>query len=398
MIFVCIIYIITTQKLFAGGFFEVGEVTLTTTVDNGGWVTITPTKTFVNPVVIAGPITHNNDLSLFPRVRTFGRALQVGMQSPCESLGSAVGVTCPPTLGWVSETLTYMIVEEGVWEFPDQTEIEADRYTTATVRENAPGGTGTTSGDLITVQRSAFDSVPSILHSVNSFSDSDFISSTVFGTAGLTSAVTTTQFTLALEGMEAIGTHGAEDIAWVAIEPNVGTNAGTAYDTAFTGVTIDRHENQCSSLGHGENIFVAQTNTMSGINGGGIRRCAAPDSVHLDEDQVADAERTGIPERVAWFAYAAEEFGNLVFLTATQTVADDNAGLAEPNDMLTYTIIITNQLNDYTQADNAADELTVNLPPNTTLVPGSLTQNSGSFTGTGPLVWNGTVTPGQVIT
>ena len=385
--------LIVIRVSHAGGFFEVGQVTLTDTIDGGFWATITPTKTYVNPVVIAGPITANNDLSLFPRVN----GLQVGMQSPCQSLGTAAaGVVCPPAGGFEPETITYMIVEEGTWEFPDETEIEADIHNTSTVRSS---GVNNSNFDLITVKRDSFDSVPAVLHSVSSFNDTEFIASSVVGTTGNASAVTTTQFNLALEGMEAVTIHGSEDITWVAIEPATGTNAGTTYNTGFTpGLDIDRREVACTSLGHGNSVFVAQHNTMNGGNGSGVRLCAAPDSVFMDEDQVNDAERTGIPERVAWFAYDAGQVGNLVFLTATQTVTDNNGGLAVPNDTLTYTVTITNELNDFDQVDNATDEMTITLPPNTTLVGGSLTASSGTLTGAGPLAWNGSVAPNQVIT
>ncbi|MEA1979051.1 MAG: hypothetical protein U9N80_14265, partial [Chloroflexota bacterium] len=52
------------QPTESGGFFEVGEVTLSGTVDNGVWATVAFQKSYVNPVVIAGPVTHANDLSL----------------------------------------------------------------------------------------------------------------------------------------------------------------------------------------------------------------------------------------------------------------------------------------------------------------------------------------------
>ena len=387
------------QTVQAGGFFEVGQVTLTTTIDDvtalpaDRWTTIIPTKSFVNPVVIAGPITHNNDLSLFPRIDGF----QVGMQSPCENLGGAAGaVVCPPAAGWQPETITYIIVEEGAWEFPDETELEAGIHNTSTVRSI---GTNNSSTDLITVKRDEFDSIPGVLHSVSSFNDPEFIASTVVGTTGNNSAVTATQFGLSLEGMEAVTTHGAENIAWIAIEPATGTNAGTAYNSGRTlGLAIDRHDDACTSLGHGNSVFVAQHNTMDGGNGAGVRLCAAPDSVHMDEDQVGDDERTGIPERVAWFAYDAGRFGTLDFLTATQTVVDVNGGPTQPGDTLTYTVVITNELNDFIQMDNPADEMTIQLPPNTTLVGGSLTATSGTLSGSGPLVWNGEVDDEQVIT
>ena len=389
-------FVVFGDSAYAGGFFEVGEVSLATTVDNGGWVTVTPSKIYVNPVIIVGPITHNNDLTLSPRVM----GMQIGMQSPCESVGSAAaGVVCPPAAGWVAETVSYMIVEEGVWEFPDETELEAGLYSTATVRDNVAGApVQVNSIDLLAFMRTGFDTAPAIVHTVNSFNDPLFISSIAWGTGNRTSLPTTTQFSLGLEGLEAVETHAAENIAWLAIEPQAGTNAGTAYDSGITGLTYDRHSDACVGVPNTNTFAIAQMNSVSGGNGGVLRRCNGALGFHVDEDQVRDQERAGNTERVGYFAYASEEFGNLVFLTATQSVVDNNGGLTQPGDTLTYTVTITNELNDFNQADNAADEMTIPLPPNTTLVGGSLAADSGALTGTGPLEWNGSVAPNQVIT
>jgi len=98
------------------------------TVDGGFWEEITLTKTFVNPVVVAGPITDNNSHSLFPRIRNVtATSFEIGMQSPCESYATYTGPrpVDPPSQAWVSEEVSYWVMEEGVWEFPDGTEIEA---------------------------------------------------------------------------------------------------------------------------------------------------------------------------------------------------------------------------------------------------------------------------------
>ena len=86
----------------AGGFFETGTATLTNTIDSGFWATINYTKSYVNPVVVAGPISHNNDLTLVPRVRNVtATSFQIGMQSPCENVGSIdpPAGPCPPAGG-----------------------------------------------------------------------------------------------------------------------------------------------------------------------------------------------------------------------------------------------------------------------------------------------------------
>ena len=88
---VCLTVLLATPKpVTAGGFFETGAVTLNTTVDDlpAGWVTVNLTRSYVNPVVVAGPLTHNNGHSLFLRVRNVTAAsFQIGMQSPCEETG-----------------------------------------------------------------------------------------------------------------------------------------------------------------------------------------------------------------------------------------------------------------------------------------------------------------------
>jgi len=68
LIYICLLFF-SSNVLYAGGFFETGTVTLDDTVDGGVWEEVTFNKTFVNPVVVAGPLTDNNTHSLFPRIR-----------------------------------------------------------------------------------------------------------------------------------------------------------------------------------------------------------------------------------------------------------------------------------------------------------------------------------------
>jgi uncharacterized repeat protein (TIGR01451 family) len=122
--------------------------------------------------------------------------------------------------------------------------------------------------------------------------------------------------------------------------------------------------------------------------------------MHAEEDQVGDAERRGTPERSAWFAMSGTGFGLLDFLTATQTAVDDNGGRLGPGDTISYVVTIRNRQADFAQLDNAAPEAIIALPPNTSLVAGSMGASVGSLTentGSGQLEWNGVVVPGGTV-
>jgi LPXTG-site transpeptidase (sortase) family protein len=410
-ILIVVVFNISILPASAGGFFEVGQVTLTDTIDNGLWVTVNMTETFVNPVVIAGPLTHSNDLSLSIRVRNItSSSFQIGMQSPCEDAGSAApGVICPPIAGWNPEVVNYWVVEEGAWIFPNGTEIEADRHNTSTVRANFGGSAN--NSDLMSYAHT-YPAAPIVFHQTNTSNDSNWINTTVWGpVGGRANPPSTTGFRLALEGAEVTSSHGAEDIGWVAMQSGAGTNAGYAYDVGRTpGLSVDRHADGCYSIGSfgfaAIPNAVGNHNSMNGGNGGWLRLCGSGIetnriNVHIDEDQVRDSERTGIPEYGTWFAYDSGGFGALDFLSSTMTVTDDNGGQVIPGDTLTYTIVITNLLNDFAQADNATPEFTDPIPANTSYSPGSETASSGAFTYNGGLTrmeWNGSIPASGTVT
>ncbi len=84
LVLITLILLGVPQPTESGGFFEVGEVTLTDTVDNGVWATVAFQKSYINPVVIAGPSTHANDLSLrMCSQNARAMSLHKGSQSPC---------------------------------------------------------------------------------------------------------------------------------------------------------------------------------------------------------------------------------------------------------------------------------------------------------------------------
>jgi len=321
------------------------------------------------------------------------------MQSPCESYATYAGPRavdppeqdeCPPALGWVSEEVSYWVMEEGVWEFPDGTEIEAfEEENVAAIRSGVGADTRVvvdlnhtyTGNDLVvfhTPTTGGGDFIYSLATRFNSFTTPPNAGDTSFG--------------LSLEGMEFAAAHGAENIHWIAMLPAAGSNAGLAYNVGRTGITIDRHEDGCFNIAAGAPVMISQPLTMTGGNGSGVGLCGAPGvfDVHMDEDQVNDAERTGIPESVSYFTHPGGS-GALDFLTATLTVVDENAGTVLPGDFLTYSVNIINRLDDFAQADNASNELEISLDSNvtfdsvTSVGSGSLAHNSGT------MEWNGAI-------
>jgi len=296
---------------------------------------------------------------------------------------------CPPAAGWVSEEVSYWVMEEGVWEFPDGTEIEA--FTEENVSA-IRSGVGPDSRVVVDLNHTYPGNDLVVFHTVQG-GGGNFIYSLATKDDSFTAPPNAgdTSFGLSLEGMEFTDDGGTQDIGWIAMLPAGGSNAELAYNVGRTGETIDRHEDGCFATGAGAaTIMISHPLTMNGGNGSGVGLCGPNFEVHMDEDQVGDAERTGIPEAVSYFTHPGGS-GALDFLTATLTVVDEDGGGVLPGDFLTYSVNVINRLDDFAQANNAANELEIPLDSNVTFDSitsvglGSLVHNSGT------MEWNGDI-------
>ncbi len=317
------------NQVQAASYMEVGAVTVPTTVDQGGWVTVNLQGIYSNPVIVAGPATHNNDNTLGIRVRNrTTTSFEIGVQSPCESAGSvATGATCPGS--WSSETLNYIVIEAGTWTLEDGSVVTAGLSTVSSVRHNP---TAVDASQLIVY--SLFNDNPVVLHTVNSYNDSSFIASSVWqpwigficntpfadraSEPGLLGAC------LALEGMEATTSHSAETVGWLAIERGSATVDG--FEFIVGEGTVSRHGG-CTKTGgfsFTNPPLVIASNQTAGDNDGSILRLCASGietngiSSHVDEDQVGDAERSGGSETLGYLAFPEAA---LVKLAAADLVA-----------------------------------------------------------------------------
>ena len=147
---------------------------------------------------------------------------------------------------------------------------------------------------------------------------------------------------------------------------------------------------------------------MNGGDGAWVRQCAANNSssfnVHMEEDQVRDTDRTGIPEMVSWFAFQQGAFGVLEFLNATKSATDeDGDGVVGPGELITYNVTINNLQADFAQADNGAGtepEFIDNLNTNVDF-ESVVSASSGTLTyaaGTNRMEWQGAVPAASSVT
>lgn len=407
---VCLALFVVTPIVSAGAFFETGRSQVNTTVDNGGWVTVNLQKSYTNPVVIAGYVSHNNDNSLSARVRNVtGTSFQVGVQSPCESYNRFNGTTPPaantcPSSPWLSESIDWIVIEQGTWVFPDGTKIEAYNHVTSTTRSRFGSSNAR---DSISFTHT-YSSAPAVIHGVSSYNDPNWISSVVWGDSTNKGTLpNNVSFSLAMEGAEAATSHGSETLGWMAIEIGSGTNSGNTYSAGRVSRIIDRHNDECQQIGLGATFsaapnVVVKKNTMSGGDGAWVRSCGAIAGttnfrVHMEEEQVNDGDRTGVDEAASWFAFESGSFGALEFLSATKTVTDeDGDSVGGPGELLTYAVTITNLQDDFAQANNATStnpEFTDDLDSNV-IFDSVVSASSGSLThnaGLNRMEWQGSV-------
>lgn len=324
--FVCAVQLIFLAELsLSASYMEIGSVTINTTIDQGGWVSVSVQGIYTNPVIVTGPVTHNNDNTLSVRIRNkTTTGFEIGLQSPCESLGVvALGVTCPSS--WLSEEVNYIVIEAGNWTLDDGTQLTAGLSNINSVRSEA--------GDLNESQTvfygRIFNTRPMVFHTVNTFNDSVYIASAIweagFGIScnsnfdDRTDPPGLLSMCMALEAMETATTHGAETVGWLAIES--GNAQVDIYDFNVGSGTITRHDGCTGLSGFSFSqvpLVIGAKLTANGIDGSVSRFCGQAKTsssiyIHADEDQTNDEERIG----------GTEIFGFLVFPEAAVVKIDE---------------------------------------------------------------------------
>jgi hypothetical protein len=409
---------------------DVGELTFARTIDRDGlplsaWVEVPLSARAGPPVIIVGPLSDDTAFSASVRVRCeadgrcFAAVQRPEQPAPAPGCDTTQFAPCPFASQALNPDLTasFVALETGRFAMEDGTILEAGRHTTSTVRSSPNAATA----DFV-VFSDPFASPPAVLHTVQTTNDPAWITSTVMGQAN--NAPPGTQFMrLALEGAEVTTTHGAETIGFLAVgipasltvEAVVTDAGGRAIPYAAgrtAGLVIDRLQDGCFNLPDGAAfggfnrapLGVASHNTMTGANGAWVRQCANPNGsalrVAMQEDQVGDFERTGIPEHASWLAFQqaavipvrSVRADPVLTKRAVDITGDPDVLL--PGDRVRYEIDVENRgLLDIPDI-GFSPEVVDNLPLGAvTFVAGSASPPELTFTGTA-VEWSGTVAAG----
>ena len=317
--------------------FEVGS---TSTDEN--WVTVTLQNNYINPVVVASYQESSNTLPASVRIRNVS------------STGFDVRLQNPSGTNLSSDTITYFVIEEGVWSI-NGILVEARKYDT-----NTTGSSASWLYDTKTFGQ-AFTADPIVLHQVMTDNDTAWITTYVSRNDSHTNPPDINGMRIALNAAEAATTHGTETIGWIAFDMNATTTInGTLFETYRTSDSVQGHDNGCYTFNY-QNTYASPPlvlgfgEEMDGVNGGWSIICsnaASQAGLHVDEDQVSDSERWHTTETMAFVA-----FENTFLYSEVVKEVNFSKGLGMPN--ATGTVTITHdvkgseimRINDFGMAD-----------------------------------------------
>ena len=229
-----------------------------------------------------------------------------------------------------SDTVYYMVVEEGNWTMPDGTIIEAGTLDTSTVAYKSNW-----SGTNVSYA-STFASAPVVFHQVQTYNDSGWINTFISRPSSRTNPPNTSGFDLALNGAEAVTSHSTETIGWIAIETGTGTIDGVDFEAA---TTSDSVKQKCAIFSFSNSyasapIIMVDQLEMDGNDGSWGIGCSLSTSqigMRTMEDNVGDSEQNHTGETYGYaafesaFSYTTPAAATLVLRVRT---ASSEAGLS----------------------------------------------------------------------
>lgn len=217
------------------------------------------------------------------------------------------------TLNWsvggpsiASDTVYYLVVEEGAWTMPDGTLIEAATFDTSTI-----GYKGSWNADNQNFSHT-YGTAPIVFGAIQSNNDSSWITTWLSRQGSRTNPPNTTGFQMGLNGAEAVTSHGAvETLGWVAIEQGTGIIETTNFEVQITSDSVAGHNNGCNTFtflnSYSSNpLAIGSQLEMDGNDGGWGVGCSLSTSqigMHSEEDTITDAERSHTGETFGFVAF-----------------------------------------------------------------------------------------------
>lgn len=268
----------------------IGEVGILYEWVTTNWQTVYFHREYTSPIIVARPASFNESDPVTVRIRNVTSTnFEIRLQEPSNE-----------DQAHIAETVSYFVIEEGSYTFPDGKRIIAGKIiTNITCGDTDPGANFATVNFGYT-----FSSPPAVIHQVMSFNDPQWVKTRANG-------VTTSSFDVALEEEEAqTGFHGQETIGWIALEIGIGTNNGILFEAGRTGTVVDEiwytiNFNQNFSS---PSIFLANLESYNGPDPCNCRyRNLIYSSVEIlgQEDTSNDAEQNHVDEIADYIVFEA---------------------------------------------------------------------------------------------
>ena len=255
---------------------ETGEVNVDHT-----WTTVELQKSFVHPIVIAKPLSLNDDDPAVVRIRNVdSNGFEVRIQE-WDYLDGIHG----------EETVSYIVMEQGSYTLEDGTLVEAGTFETD----------NTESFGTVTFHQ-PFETEPVIIGAVISFDGSDTVTGRIRG-------ITTGGFEYRMQEQEINPqVHAMETISYIAWEPSSGTLDGLAFEINRTADVVRHAFHTISFDQQFMNIpmFFADMQTTGGSDPANVRwqnNDAFGVDVQIDEEQSRDKEINHTTEVVGYMVF-----------------------------------------------------------------------------------------------
>lgn len=245
---------------------------------NDVWKTVSLSRAYANPVVIAGPATRNGGDPLTVRVRNVtGSSFEIALDE-WDYLDGRHSF----------ETVGYFVAEAGRHVLPDGTVIEA--------------GSATLDNRVALVNFSGvFDEIPVLFGQVASVNDPAAVTTRIKN-------ITNSGFQIRLqEEQAAVPQHSGESVGWLAISTGMGNQNGLDFEAFNTGVVVSHRDyniNYQSSFGDTP-VFLANMQTTIGGDPATVRLRTINNvraTVFLEEERSFDEETAHNPEQVGYIA------------------------------------------------------------------------------------------------
>jgi hypothetical protein len=245
------------------------------------WRRVTFKEQFIDPIVLAGSLSHNGTDPAVVRIRNV------------DPSGFEIKVQEWPYLdGWhISETISYLVIEQGQYQLSNGTRLEAGKFNSGEAEYHQP-----------VLFDQSYSADPVVITSITTFNEADTVT-------GRIQNITTEGFEYRLQEQEANApVHATETIAYIAFEPSSGSVTGQDYAAGKT-ADIVTHESfniiYPKTFGTAP-VFLAGMQTTDGEDPANIRQNNMDGfsvDVLIDEEQSGDSEIYHTTEVVGYIVF-----------------------------------------------------------------------------------------------